>query len=261
MDVKRGSNLKNLGKKVSIIVPAFNEGATICSNLDEIVRTFDEFGCEYEVILIDDGSTDNTLTEALKAAHKCSRIRVKRNLKNYGKGRALKKSVRYITGEYAVFLDADLDLHPGQVQTLFDIMKLDESDVVIGSKLHPNSIVKYPLSRRFISIVYFLVIKILFGLPLQDTQTGLKVFKVEVLKKVMPKILEKKFALDLEILANVHRLGFKIAEAPVVLTQKRKYGRIGFKAVWQTGLDTLAIFYRMYIMRYYDQVAQETKKI
>ncbi|HQP92038.1 MAG TPA: glycosyltransferase family 2 protein [Candidatus Omnitrophota bacterium] len=251
--------MKNLNGKVSVVVPAYNEGSTICANLQEIAQTFDDFGCEYEIILIDDGSTDNTLEEALKAAHKTAHIRVKRNLKNYGKGRALKKSIRYVTGKYVVFIDADLDLHPGQIQTFFDIMRLDDVDVVIGSKLHPNSKVEYPVSRRVISIIYYFCIKLLFGLPIHDTQTGLKVFKLEVLRKVMPKILEKKFALDLEILANVHRLGFKIIEAPVVLTQKRPYGRIGVKAIWQTGIDTMAIFYRMYIMRYYDQILTEEK--
>jgi len=92
----------------------------------------------------------------------------------------------------------------------------------------------------------------MFGLPLHDTQTGIKVFKAQVVREAFPKILVKKFAFDLEVLANVQRLGYKITEAPVVLEQKRKYGRLGLKAMWQTGWDTLAVFYRMYIMRYYD---------
>lgn len=246
--------MKDLKGKVSVIIPAYNEGAVIKNNLLETMRTFDDFGCDYEIILIDDGSTDNTLSEALKVAETNPRVKVKRNLENYGKGRALKKSIRYASGDYIVFLDADLDLHPGQVNTLFDIMRLDEADVVIGSKLHPNSQVEYPASRKFISFIYYLIIKILFGLPIHDTQTGLKLFKAEVLKKILPKIIVKKFALDLEILANAHHFGYRIAEAPIVLTQRRGYPRIGLKAMWQTGWDTLAIFYRMNILRYYDRV-------
>jgi glycosyltransferase involved in cell wall biosynthesis len=245
--------MRELNGKVSVIMPAFNEAATVRDNLLETIRTFDEFGCDYEIILIDDGSADHTLSEALKVAQEHPNIKVKRNLENYGKGRALKKAFRYCSGEYIVFLDADLDLHPGQVQTLFDILKLDEADVVIGSKLHPNSRVEYPLSRKIISFVYYLIIKVLFGLPIHDTQTGLKVFKKEVLRHVFPRIVVKKFALDLEILANAQRLGYRIAEAPVVLNQKRHMGRIGFKAMWQTGWDTLAIFYRMKILKYYDR--------
>jgi glycosyltransferase involved in cell wall biosynthesis len=249
--------LKNLEGKVSVIIPAYNEGAVITDSLVETIRTFDEFGCDYEIVVIDDGSKDNTLAKALEVAQRCDRIKVKRNLVNYGKGRALKKAFRYTTGDYIVFLDADLDLHPAQAQTLFDILRLDDADVVIGSKLHPNSQVEYPFSRRAVSFIYYLVIKILFGLPIHDTQTGLKLFKRKVLKEVLPRIVVKKFALDLEILANAHRFGFKIAEAPIVLKQNRQFGRIGLRAMLQTGWDTLAIFYRMNILRYYDQAHPE----
>lgn len=246
--------MKDLKAKISVIIPAYNEGAHIRDNLKETIKTFDEFGCDYEVILIDDGSSDNTLSEALKVAQESNRVIVKRNMENYGKGRALKKSIRYASGEYIVFLDADLDLHPGQVQTLFDILRLDEADVVIGSKLHPNSIVEYPLSRKIISFIYYLIIKILFDLPVRDTQTGLKIFKTKVLRDVFPKIVVRKFAFDLEVLAIARRLGYKIAEAPIVVTQRRKYGRMGPQVMWQTGWDTLAIFYRMNILKYYDKV-------
>jgi glycosyltransferase involved in cell wall biosynthesis len=250
--------LKNIKEKISVVIPAYNEGAIIKESLEETVKTFTEFGCDYEIIVIDDGSSDNTISEALKVADQYPQVKVKRNMENYGKGRALKKAFRYLSGEYVVFLDADLDLHPGQVHTLFDIMKLDEADVVIGSKLHENSIVEYPLSRKIISRIYYWIIKILFSLPVHDTQTGLKLFKAKVLREVFPKILVKKFAFDLEILANAHHCGYKITEAPIVLKQSRKFSRIGLSAMWQTGWDTLAVFYRMNILKYYDK-AQETR--
>ena len=253
--------MRNHSGKFSIIMPAYNEGLLIRENLLEVIHTFDEFGCDYEIIVLDDGSSDNTLAEASKVAGDHPQVKVKRNFENFGKGRALKKAFRYATGDYVVFLDADLDLHPAQVQTLFDILILDEADVVIGSKFHPNSFVKYPFSRRLISLIYYWLIKLLFGLPVRDTQTGLKIFKTKVLSEVFPKILVKQFAFDLEILANAHRLKFKIAEAPIVVRQKRGvYGRIGLRSMWQTGLDTLAVFYRMYILKYYDNAPSETKE-
>lgn len=246
---------------ISVFIPAYNESAIIQDSLKEIVRTFDEFQCDYEIIVIDDGSSDDTLSKALKMADRYPQIKVKRNMENFGKGRALKKAFRYASGEYIVFLDADLDLHPGQVQTLFDIMRLDDADVVIGSKLHSNSKVEYPFQRKIISFIYFLLIKTMFGLPLMDTQTGLKLFKKKVLEQVFPRVLVKKFAFDLEILANAHHLGFKIAEAPVVLLQKRMYGRLGWRAMAQTGWDTLAVFYRMYIMKYYDKIGPSGRSL
>ena len=243
------------GKKVSVIIPAFNEAEHIEDNLNEVIRTFDDFKCDYEIILVDDGSHDRTYAVAREVVKKngSKRVFIKKNYDNYGKGRALKKGVRYANGEYIIFLDADMDLHPAQLDTFFDIMQLTGADVVIGSKQHPNSQLNYPWHRKIISNGYYFFIKLMFGLPLHDTQTGIKLFKAEVLKKVMPQIVIKQFAFDLEILANAHRNGYQIEEAPIILDSQRTFGRIGLWAVWKTGLDTLAIFYRMFIIKYYDR--------
>lgn len=235
-------------------MPAFNEAEAIKKNVLETINTFKGFGKDFEIIVIDDGSTDNTWQEIKELAEKFKEVKITRNMQNYGKGRALKKGFRFTTGDYVVFLDSDIDLHPAQIETFFDIMKLDNVDIVIGSKRHPNSILNYPLERRIISNVYFFFIKIMFGLPIKDTQTGLKLFKYEVLKRIFPKIVVKAFAFDLEILANAHRLGYKIAEAPVHIDSKREFGRIGMVEIFETWIDTLAIFYRMHIIRYYDKV-------
>ena len=240
--------------KISVIMPAFNEAEVIKKNVLDTIITFKNFGKEFEIIIIDDGSTDNTWQEIKEIAEKFTEVKATRNMQNYGKGRALKKGFRFATGDYVVFLDSDIDLHPAQLETFFDIMELDNTEVVIGSKRHPNSVLNYPLERKIISSVYFFLIKLMFGLPVRDTQTGLKLFKREVLEKIFPKIVVKAFAFDLEILANAHRLGYKIAEAPVHIDSKRKFGRIGIKEIFETWVDTLAIFYRMYILRFYDKV-------
>lgn len=245
--------MKYIKGKISVIIPAFNEADVIAESLNETIRVFDEFGCQYELIVIDDGSDDQTYSNALKVAGQHANVFVKQIKHNRGKGRALKVGFRLASGDYVVFLDADMELHPAQVQTLFDIMRLDDADVVIGSKRHPNSRLNYPADRKLISSVYFFLIKLFFGLPIKDTQTGLKLFKSEVLKKVFPRILVKAYGYDLEILVNVHRLGYRIAEAPIVLESKQRYGRIGPKAIWTTWRDTMAIWYRTYILKYYDR--------
>jgi len=253
--------MMNVKEKISIIMPAYNEENRIASSIEETVRTFKEFGCEWELLVMDDGSTDGTYKKAQELVKKYpEHLIVKKNNFNMGKGRAIKKSLRYITGDYAVFLDADMDLHPIQVQTLFDIMRLDQADIVIGSKLHPNSVVNYSFQRRIISFIYYLVVRALFNLPCHDTQTGLKLFKTEVLRRVFPRILVKQFAFDLEVLINAHHLGYKIAEAPIVLKPQRRYGRIGLWITIKTGWDTLAIFYRMYILKYYDRIDYHRRK-
>lgn len=242
-------------------MPAFNEANRIASSIEEVAETFKDFGCPWELIIFDDGSNDNTYDRALELTKKYpDHLIVKRNFKNIGKGRALKKSIRYVTGDYVVFLDADMDLHPRQIQTFYDILKLDNADVVNGSKQHPNSIVEYPFFRKVLSLGYYFLICILFSLPCRDTQTGIKLFKVEVLRKVFPRLLVKKFAFDLELLVNIHHLGYKIVEAPVILTNQRLANRIPLKAVVAIAWDTLAIWYRMYIRKYYDRIDYHRRK-
>jgi glycosyltransferase involved in cell wall biosynthesis len=253
--------MKNIKEKISIIMPAYNEGDHIISSIDETAKTFNEFGCSWELVVVDDGSSDNTYEKAAGLIEKYpAQLIVKKNPFNLGKGRAIKKALHYCNGDYVVWLDADMDLHPIQVQTLFDIMRLDNADVVIGSKLHPNSVVNYPLLRRIVSLVYYLLVKILFNLPCHDTQTGLKLFKAEVLRNVMPRILVKQFAFDLEVLVNAHHLGYRIAEAPIILNTQRYSGRIGFDAVYTTAWDSLAVFYRMKILKYYDNIHYHRRK-
>lgn len=244
---------KDKPRLVSIIIPAFNEEAHIQHTLEETMRVFNNLGYNYEIIIVDDGSMDNTYNIAMQLSRKYSNIIAKQNRTNYGKGRSLKVGFRLARGDYAVFLDADMDLPPAQLETFFDIMALDNADVVIGSKRHPNSKLNYTLQRKIISSVYFFLIKTMFGMPIRDTQTGIKLFKYEVLKKVFPKILVKAFAFDLEILVNAHHLGYKIAEAPIVLTRQRLWSRIGIEDIFRTWIDTMAIWYRMYILRYYDR--------
>lgn len=254
--------MKTLEGKISVIIPAFNEEKRIEKNLVEVIKTFEDFGCKYEIILFDDGSIDRTyeIAKALSLKINPGRLIVKRNPYNFGKRRALKKAFRYATGDYIIWLDADMDLHPLQIQTFFDIMRIDNADCVIGSKFHPNSVISYPFQRKIISLAYYLLIRTLFNLPCHDTQTGIKLFKSKVLKEVFPRILVKKFALDLEVLVNIHHLGFKIAEAPIILNSQRRYSRIDLKSIYTTLWDTLAVFYRMYILKYYDRIDYHRRK-
>jgi len=252
--------MKDVKEKISIVIPVYNEADVIKRNLEEVKNTFDEFGCEYEIIAIDDGSKDASYQILKRLEKDIPNLVVKRNSKNFGKGRALKKAFKYTSGDLVVWLDADLDLHPFQVKTFYDIMRLDEADVVVGSKLHPNSKLYYPFLRKVITLGYYSMVWVLFSLPCRDTQTGLKLFKRKVLEKVFPRILIKKFAFDLEVLVNAQYLGFKIVEAPIVVENRRNSYRIGIKSILNVFWDTLAVWYRMYILKYYDRINYHRRK-
>lgn len=242
--------------KISVIMPAYNESGHIYKNIMETCGVFEKTKRYFEIIVVDDGSTDSTYIEAKKAECTAENVKVVHYSKNNGKGNALKEGFKHATGDYVVFLDSDLDLHPSQLHRLFRVMRNNRADVVIGSKHHPKSQLHYPMMRKVISRVYAAALKVLFNLPLRDTQTGLKVFNYEVLERVFPKVLCKRYAYDLELLVNANHLGYRVAEAPVVLNFKRprKWGRIGVNDLYLTGADTLAIFYRLRILRYYDSI-------
>jgi glycosyltransferase involved in cell wall biosynthesis len=239
---------------LSILMPAYNEAQSIAENVCETVETMRGLGIDFEIVVVDDGSLDGTHTaaiDALRAWPEC--VRIVRCRRNEGKGNALICGTAYSKGEYVAFLDADMDLHPEQLESFFTIMKSSGADVVIGSKFHPLSKVDYPRLRRVYSFFYFMLVRSLFGLPVRDTQTGIKLFKREVLERVLPRVLVKRFAFDLELLANVHHFGYRIVEAPVVVNFNRVCSRLRLPAVWNVFVDTLAIFYRMRILRYYDR--------
>jgi glycosyltransferase involved in cell wall biosynthesis len=239
---------------LSILMPAYNEASSIAENVCETVATMKLLGTEFEILVVDDGSLDGTHAAASNALRACpDHVRVVRCTRNEGKGNALICGTLYSRGEYVAFLDADMDLHPEQLGSFFEIMQARGADAVIGSKFHPDSKVEYPPLRRVYSFFYYMLVRTLFGLPVRDTQTGIKLFKRAVLDRVLPRILVKRFAFDLELLANVHHFGYRIVEAPVTVNFQRVCSRVRLGAVWNVFLDTLAIFYRMRILHYYDR--------
>jgi hypothetical protein len=126
-------------------------------------------------------------------------------------------------------------------------MEERHADVVIGSKRHRDSQINYPLARRVVSWGYFTMAHLLFGLPVNDTQTGIKLFRRAVLEQVFPSLQIEGFAFDLELLVAAHLYGYSIAEAPVVL----KFARVDARpltlarASVEVAVDTLRVFYRV----------------
>ena len=241
------------GSPISVVIPAFDEADRVGRALRETDAAMP--GSPYELLLVDaDGSADGTIERAQQAAAALQHVRLIRLDVNAGKGWALVRGAQVAHGELVMFMDADLDVHPRQLAILHDALERDGADVVIGSKLHPDSQVHYPLRRRVLSLGYYGLVRVLFRLPVRDTQTGLKLYRREVLERIVPRLLVKRFAHDLEALVNAHRLGYRIVEVPVVVTQERPFPRIGLTDALLVTKDTAAIFYRTYLLRYYDRV-------
>lgn len=179
--------------------------------------------------------------------------------KNMGKGYAVKVGSMVASKELVTFLDADAELDPNQLGIFLNYMKKFGADLVIGSKRHPKSKVKYPLQRKVLSIAYNLLTRLLFGFNVKDTQSGLKLLRRRVIRKVIPKLRVKRYAFDVELLAYANAFGFRIVEAPIVLKFSRKgLGRLSPKATLHIFIDTMAIARRFYITQYYSALLRNT---
>lgn len=242
--------------KLSIIIPSYKEEKSIYETVTSICSAHDRLEYDYEVIVVVDGSPDRTATEARRV--KSPNVRVIEYHPNQGKGHAVKEGVKQANGEIITFTDAGGDFPPEQFDKYVKLMELFNADIVIGSKRHPASRVNYPLLRRIYSRGYQLLIRLLFGLNITDTQAGLKFFRKKVAKTIFPLSLVRRYAIDLELLVIAQQFGFRrIFEAPVELNfNASSFGAATVSTIWKMFVDTLAIFYRARILNYYRATAQ-----
>lgn len=239
---------------LSVVVPAYKHEKTIKKDLENIDRTLErglplEF--DYEIVCVVDGMVDDTFKEAKKV--KSRKVRVLSYGVNKGKGFAVRLGMKHSKGDLISFLDAGRDISPKGMMMLMSHMEWYNADIIVGSKRHPVSQVNYPLSRRLFSIGYHFGAKILFGLPLTDTQSGIKIFKKRVIDKILPRLLVKRYAMDIEMLAVAKYLGFnRIYEAPIEVHFDQRTSNIRWSTVFKMIWDTMAVFYRLRILHYYD---------
>lgn len=242
-------------KLLSIIVPAYKQEKTIVTDIKNIQKELKAMFHPYEILVVVDGHADDTYAQ-IKSV-KSRNIKVLTYDKNQGKGHALRFGMLHATGDVIGTLDAGMDLNPKGLKILLDDFQKYSADIVIGSKRHPLSKVNYPLKRKIISFLSQKFIQLLFGLNVTDTQVGMKFFRKKVIKEVLPRLLVKKFAFDIEILSVAYHLGYtKIYEAPIELNYNFKGSILSqniLSALAHTLWDTCAVFYRLKIIHYYDQ--------
>lgn len=242
-------------KLLSLVVPAYRQEKTIIKDLKNLDKVLSGLSFKHEIILVVDGFLDDTFKRA--RAIKSDNIHVFGYEKNKGKGSAIKFGVEKAKGDIIGFIDSGMDLDPTEISIMLDIMEWNSADIVIGSKLHPESKVNYPNARKVLSWGYRTLTHLLFGFKVRDTQVGLKFFTKKAAKDVFPKIIVKRFAFDIEVLAVAYKLGYtKIFEAPIKLNFRgvssvtsSNFWNVIFWMLW----DTAAVFYRLRVLRFYNK--------
>lgn len=249
-----------------MIVPAYRQEETIVKDLERIKNVLDQLRYPTELICVIDGRFDNTLENVAKFARNYKNVKSLGYETNKGKGYAVRFGMAVSKGDIVAFVDAGMDLNPNGLSMLLEHFEWYSADIIVGSKRHPASKVNYPWQRRILSIGYQFLVKLMFGLRIKDTQVGMKFYRREVLEKVLPRLLVKRYAFDIEILAVANYLGFnRIFEAPVEVNlnfggasnvTSGKFLNTIIHMLW----DTLAVFYRLRIKGYYSDKNQRKWK-
>lgn len=239
---------------LSLIVPAYKQGDSIVENVQHFISTLELLPYRFEILVVVDGMTDRTFSKLKKA--NLPHVTCLAYPENQGKAHAVRLGMRYARGQYIMFIDSGFEIDPEGIAMLLLHMQWYEADVIVGSKRHPASIVNYTFIRKLLSFGYYYLVRLLFGVKVTDTQAGIKIFKKEVLDDILPQLVEKRFAGDLEMLVVARKKGYhRIFEAPIKLNYE-------FSAVTSAATlgsiiniltDTLSIYYRLAFNNHYDQ--------
>lgn len=220
-NLKASGGDNNIGKSLSIIIPAYNEEERIGYTIDSIRLFMDNAISDntslpgisdYEILVVDDGSSDNTVAVSEERGAK-----VLAQTENQGKGAAVKAGMLEADGDYLLFSDADLSTPIHELFRLFDVVASGDTDIAIGSRgIDYDKIKKHqPLYREFMGRTFNKIVGLLAFEGIKDTQCGFKLFSKSSGKDIFSKVTVKGFGFDVEVLYLAKKLGYNIAELPV----------------------------------------------
>jgi len=200
-------------RTLSIIVPAYNEEKRIKIFLEQLIKFAKSNLKNYEIILVDDGSIDNTINVIRRETKKSKNVKVISYKLNRGKGFAVKKGIFASKGNLILFIDADGSITPDQIPTL--LKKLTDYDVVVGDRSAANSKVKAIKSRKIIGIIFNFYASILFGTKVKDNLCGFKGFHREVAIDLFKNLVSQRWLFDVELFYKIRKRDYTVYNLPI----------------------------------------------
>jgi glycosyltransferase involved in cell wall biosynthesis len=234
--------------ELSFVIPAYNEEDSIEITLGTLDGVVKDKRSSYEIVVVDDGSKDKTLSRAIKYASRNGHVKVISYTQNEGKGHAVRTGFMQTKGDVVVFADSDMDIDLGTVSKYVDA--LEHGDIVVATKWHPDSVVNMPLSRKILSHGFNVLVRILTGAKLKDTQVGLKAMRKSALANIFPRLCVKRYAFDVELLAVANLYGLKIVQLPAQLRIRESFRLTEVLKMFQ---DLLGIAYRLRVLHWYQR--------
>lgn len=232
-----------MNTNISIIIPAFEESERIGNSINQILTYIERERIDAELIIVDDGSRDDTFDVAEKSCAQFPRIETKiiRYKENRGKGFAVRTGLIEAKGEIALFSDADLSTPIEELPKLVEPIRSDEFDVTFGSRALDRSLIgtHQPWRREQSGKIFNLIVRTLTGLPFWDTQCGFKAFNMKKFRPLLEFMLIDRFGFDVEFLLVAFKNGLRLKEIPVQWNDAEgsklgiKSGIYAFREVYQ----------------------------
>ena len=223
--------------KLSIAIPAYNEEKRLPEKLEPYITYLNQKFPDYEMVFVDDGSTDNTLPFLNSQAMGNKRIKVIHNDKNRGRGFGMRTAVLASSGNYILETDADLPVPPEYILEFMDILdKNPQYDILMGSREHPGSIFKLgqPPLRVFAGKVFHVIFRIFSGIKFNDVMCGFKMFRHDAAKDIFNHIYDEKYLAAAEIIFVAEKFGYQVKELPIAWEDDRRSKVSVFKDTFRT---------------------------
>lgn len=202
--------------KISVVVPVYNEEKVILNSLKKLNFFLSNHFEDYEIIAVNDGSTDNTL----KILKSLSFIKLLSHTKNQGKGFAVKKGILSSSGDFVIYTDADLSYSPKDILRALNLAKCKNADCIFGKRINLKK--DYPSFRRFASLWFSFFSRIILKLKIKDPQCGFKCFSKNAAKIIFSDLKTYGFAFDSEVAYAAKKHNFSSAEIPLRFSHSQK---------------------------------------
>ncbi len=228
---------------ISLILPVFNEERVIEKSIQRLLRYFKGKGWDFELIFVEDGCSDNTISIVDRYGLNESRIKIINIPHRLGKGGSIKFAALNCTlKDYVAYMDSDLAADPSELEKLLN--HIEDHDVVLGSRILRGNLppIQRPVYRTIFSHLYSKLFRVLFRIPIYDPQCGLKLFRNEIISKLLANVTVLGFAFDTDLMVEAYAQDLRVKEVPINWAHGKFSTVRVFDEIREMGLDVLSIW-------------------